>query len=642
MSALISLGSRAMGAAYAQLQTTSNNISNSGVAGYSRQEVKLATADGQYTGAGFFGKGVDVVTVTRAHDDFLTNQVAVKTSQASADSTRLEQLTKLEAIFPIGENGIGSAAGALLNAFGDVASAPSDSSARQVVLSDAEEVASRFQDAATQLDAVQAGVTADLKTSIASVNTITKNIAKLNLQISSAKGLGQPPNDLLDQRDQLVQQLSGLVQVTTVPADDDSLGVFIAGGQQLVLGSSATQLLAVQDSFDPAQYHIGVSDGPKPRVLADDALGGGSIAGLMTFQSKDLRDGRNLLGQLASTFSSMMNQQQALGLDQSKPATSGAAMFSVATPRTLPSAGNAKDASGNFISSVGISVTDATALQPSDYQLQPDPSSAGSYLVTRLSDGKQTSVVNGDTLDGFQINIGSPAPGAGERFLLQPVGNAAASFQRVLSDPKGIAAASPVTASFGVNNTGTATLGALSAASPTLDKTATVNLSFTDNNGGYSWQQLDSSGAVVSSGSATWTAGTPISLNGFSLQLDGVPKSGDTIAVKPTADPSSNNGNALAFIDLSNKIVANGESITGAYASAMSNIGVRVQAATTASGISSAAQSQAVTAQANKSGVNLDEEAARLIQYQQAYQASAKILQVAQTVFDTLLQMTAH
>lgn len=625
-----------MSAAYAQLQTTSNNIANAGTAGYSRQQAQLATSPGQFTGAGFFGRGVDVSTVTRAHDSYLTTQAAVTASQAASDSTRLDQLTQLQNIFASGDSGIGYAAANMLNAFGDVASAPSDSSARQVVLSDAKDVASRFQDAGAQLDTLQAGVTSDMKTSIASVNQLTSGIATLNKQIAAVKGLGQPPNDLLDQRDQLIQQLSGLVQVTTVPADDGSTSVFIAGGQQLVLGANATKLVAVQDNYDPAQFHVGVDDGSKPRVIPDDSLGGGSLAGLMAFQGKDLKDARNLLGQMATALASSVNQQQALGLDQSNPATAGAPIFSLPTPRVLPASGNGKDSAGNALATVSLAVTDASALQASDYSLQADPSTAGSYLVTRLSDGKQSSVANGATVDGFQINVGTPAPAGSDKFLLQPVGNAAGEIAMVLNDPKGIAAASPVAATMGANNTGTATVASLTAANSSLDPSAKVQISF-GSAGAYTWQQTDAAN-VVTTGSGTWTAGSAISVNGFALKLAGAPKSGDTIAVNPATNTNGNNGNALAFVAMATQAMVGKESITDAYASAMSNIGVRVQSATTASTISGATASQAKTAQGDKAGVNLDEEAAKLIQFQQAYQASAKVLQVAQTLFDTLLQ----
>src|SRR5688572_15709869 len=238
---LLSIGTRAMFANYAALQTIGHNIANANTEGYSRQQVELATAQGQFTGAGFFGKGVDVVAVTRAHNEFLTREAAAATSQASADAVRLAQLERLEAVFPPGEAGLGYAAGALLNAMVDLASDPADSSTRQVVLGRAQDLAQRFTSAGAQIDALQSGVVQDLQVAVASVNRLTQGIATVNDQIARAMGTGQAPNDLLDQRDQLISELSQVVQVTTLPADDGTMSVFLAGGQRLVLGTQATK-----------------------------------------------------------------------------------------------------------------------------------------------------------------------------------------------------------------------------------------------------------------------------------------------------------------------------------------------------------------------------------------------------------------
>jgi flagellar hook-associated protein 1 FlgK len=266
----------------------------------------------------------------------------------------------------------------------------------------------------------------------------------------------------------------------------------------------------------------------------------------------------------------------------------------------------------------------------------------------RLSDGLTRTVNSGDVVDGMRIDVGPPTPSADDRFLLQPVARAS-QMTRVLDDPKGIAAASPVTGAVAVTNTGTGTIGALKVTSSSIDPTLTASISFTSGTGDYDWTLTDSSGTVVSSGSATWTAGQPISLNGFALSLNGVPANGDVFTVSPTTNPASNNGNALAMFSLATTAfvgqtddgsgnLSGGMTPTDAYAGAMADVGVRVQSAQAIANISSAMAAQAEQTRAGESGVNLDEEAARLMQYQQSYQAAAKVLQVAQSVFDTLLQ----
>ena len=636
VSALISIGTRALTANYAALQTTGNNIANASTPGYSRQSVELETAGSQASGSGFFGKGVNVATVTRAHDEFLTREAAATQSVAAADASRYDQLQRLETVFGLGESGLGYAAGQLFRAFVDISNKPQDVSARQVVLARADDLALRFRSAGEQIDMQQAGVVQDTKIAVGAVNELTRQIAELNQRIANAMGIGHAPNDLLDQRDSAIAELGQYLQVTTIPASDGTVGVFAGGGQKLVLGTGVNKLMAQADPFDPARVRLGIEDNGRVRELGESTLTGGSLAGLMRFQNHDLVDARNLLGRMAAAIGAGVNQQQALGLDLRQPAGSGAPIFSVGAPRVLPASTNS--ASG---SSVAISVVQADRLQASDYELRADPSgAAGSYLLTRLSDGTQTTIASGATVDGMRIDITPPAPGAGDRFLLQPVSNAARDMHRVLDDPRGIAAAGPVMAQAGLANTGTATVASVQATSSTLNPALTASIGFTDANGGFSWSLVDSSGALpTTSGTGQWTAGQPIVLNGFELRLNGVPAAGDSVSVGKTAFPASDNANANALLALRDRALVDGETATEAYASALADIGVRVQGAQHASRMSQSIAGAAHEAQTARSGVNLDEEAARLIQYQQSYQAAAKMLQVAQAVFDSLLEI---
>lgn len=650
-SALLSIGTRALTANYAKLQTISNNISNANVAGYSRQDVLLETSKGQFSGAGFFGKGVTVVTVTRAADKFLTAESASTKATAAMDSARLAQLQGLENVFPTGEDGIGYSASQFLNAMVDLASNPQDLSARQVVLSRATELASRFDNAATQLDTLQAGVSADLKTSVDTVNQITANIARVNQEIAKVNGVGHSANDLLDQRDQLISQLSQFVQVTTLPAEDGTLGVFMAGGQRLVLGNQATNLAVAPDTMDSSRSAVGIMEaGGGLRLLSQDTFTGGEIAGLLRFQNTDLVSARTGLGQMATAISARVNEQQSLGLDLRNPPGSGAPIFAVSGPTAGNASTNAKDAAGNFLGNVSLTVTDASQLEASEYDLAADPANAGKYLLTRRSGGLVRSINNGDTVDGMTVNV-SGSPAATDRFLLQPVTRAANGMKTVLSDPKGIAAASPVAATVNVNNTGTAKVDALTVVNNSINPAATASFTFGAVNGSgvdYSWSLFDPATNTTTTGTGTWQANQPISLNGFELQLKGVPTNGDVITVAPTEFPASNNGNALAMAALRDeKLVgqrlngttpAGGSNITDAYASLMSSVGVAVQGAKTSSQISSGVASTLAQQLASKTGVNLDEEAAQLMQFQQSYQAAAKILSTAQQVFDTLLR----
>ncbi len=650
-SSLMMLGIKAMAANYAALQTTGHNIANANVDGYSRQRAELVTSDPQYTGAGFFGKGVDVATVTRAHDQFLTREASNARSLASMDATRLALLQRMETIFQPGANGLGNATTELMGAMSDLSSNPADPATRRVVLARAVDLAARFSEAGGALDLAQANATADLQVMVGEVNSLARSIAQTNQKIAEVVGRGQPANDLLDERDRLISQLSDKVQVTRMDASDGTTSVFMAGGQRLVLGSSAAELSVVQDPTDPRRSAVGLKEGALTRILSESEMGGGGIAGLLRFQNQDLVAGRNLVGQLAAAIGGALNTQQLRGVNLQSPlgTVPSSALFSIGAPQALAHTTNARDGAGDLMAGVTLTITDSAALQASDYDLREDPAVPGAWQLTRLSDGKLTSVIDGDVVDGMRINfVGSPQPG--DKFLLQPVARAANTMSVLLSNPLDLAAASPLVASTSPANVGTAGVASLTiTAGPLPVPSATVQLEFVTDTCDYSWQMLDEFGNLLATGAGTWVAGQPIpppgsDINGFSLMLNGVPRTGDivTIAPTPASALSTNNGNALAMTALRDAAIAGGQTATDQWALALSEVGVRVQSIGTASDISTAVAQQAELMRSADAGVNLDEEAARLIQYQQSYQAAAKVLQVAQAIFDTLLSTAAR
>ena len=646
-SPLMTLGIKAMTANYAALQVTGHNIANANVAGYSRQSVLLATAQGQFTGAGYFGKGVDVASVTRSHNEFLTREAASSKALASMDATRLAQLQRLESVFGTGSTGLGYAANEFLNALTDVTSRPGDAAARQVVLGRAAELAQRFRESGDALDALQDGVVSDLRAAVAEVNGLAEGIAQANQRIAAQKGLGQPANDLLDERERLISQLSEHLQVTRIEAEDGTLAIFVGGGQRLVLGATADKLSVLPDPLDASRVAVGLTEGAFRRTLDEQTLGGGGIAGLLRFQNNDLVHGRTLIGQMAAALGGAVNAQQALGLTLQPPlgSVSGSALFGIGAPQALAHASNAQPRA-----SVTLTVTDPAALQASEYDLAEDMANPGQWLVTRRADGTQFSVLPGDAVDGFRIDFGSPAPQPGDRFLLQPVSRAANGFTRLLDDPRDLAAASPLLAQADPANTGTVAAASLKVTSAPLPVPgATARITFTDDLGNYSWELYDSSSTLVGSGSGSWQPGqtlpaSAIDINGFTLGLSGVPRSGDRLTVEPTpaSAVASNNGNALALLGLRDAPLVGGLTAAESYAQAIAAVGVRVQGARSAAEISGAVAAQAEQLRSSESGVNLDEEAARLIQFQQSYQAAAKVLQVAQSLFDALLQAAAR
>lgn len=622
---LLNVGARALLANQIALQTTGNNIANASTVGYSRQTAVMGSVPGQFTGSGYIGKGVEVVTIERAHSEFLTRQATLAQSVSAMDSTRANQLASLEDIFTGGASGLGASVSDMLNSLSDVASTPTDITARNVVLTRADEMAARFRDAQGRLDDLQAGVNSQLGDAVKSINSLATRIAALNEQIARSQGNGQAPNDLLDSRDEALRQLNAQVQTTTVAADDGSVSVFI-GSQALVLGSSAAQ--ASLTTGDGGTRNLTLTRGSLTSTIAGETLAGGAVAGLLRFQNSDLPEARDLLGRMALAITSTVNAQHRLGVDLDGNA--GGDFFQpIALPNALAAGGNTGNAS------IGASVADASKLAASSYQLTFG--AGGSLQVTRLSDG-QVSNFAGPLpvqVDGLTLAVGSGTANVGDTFTLKPYADAAGQVSAALTSPRALAAASPVEARAASTNTGNVTVAALSPRAANANLTAPVTLTFT------AAGTFDVSGTGTGNPTGVaYAAGQTISYNGWTLTLKGTPKPGDTITVQAMTPGHSNlnAGNASALLGLRDAAVFDGAPMSDGYASLMAQVGVRSQSAQYAAGISESIASNLETSRTSVSGVNLDEEAAKLLQYQQAYQASAKMIQIAQNIFDTLLQ----
>lgn len=650
---LLNVSARALTANQTALATIGHNISNVNTAGYSKQTVHLESAGGQYNGAGFIGRGVTVATISRNSDQFLTKQATLAGSVAASDSARSASLLQLEDAFPGGATGLGASVTDMLNAFTDVSAAPTDLTARSVVLTRANEMAGRFKTAASQIDELQSTTQQKLKDDITSVNGLVTRIAAVNQQIALATGSGQPPNDLLDQRDSLIKDLNKYVQTNQVPADDGSTNVFL-GSQALVLGTTtATVALVADPGGDPSVLKLSVGrPGTLITNLDENQMGGGEIAGLLKFNNTDLNEGRNLLGRIALTTATTVNDQHKLGLD-----LDGNSGGNLLNPITIPAGFAATRNTGS--ATVGVSVSDVSKMAATDYKVTLNSGTTGS--ITRVSDGQ---VTNFDTatgqpvVDGLAFNIGAGGA-AGDTFTVKPFSTAASQMGTVFSSPRQLAVTSPVVASAAADNKGSVTVQGLMATSQNADLTKDAVISFT------SPTSYTVTVPPAAAGPAqAYTSGQTISLNGWELNLKGVPATGDVVMVQandasigtplraagtwPTsyaATPAASvggpititAGNADAIAGLRDKAVYDGSPLSDGYAGLMSQVGTRVQSAQFTASVSKNISTSLDNSVSSVSGVNLDEEAAKLLQYQQAYQASAKMIQVAQSLFDSVL-----
>lgn len=633
MSSALNIGANALSTNLAALQVIGHNIANANTAGYSRQTVHTQSAGYQQLGGNYFGKGVELGTVSRSHDAYLTREAQLATSVSAADTERLAKLTKLESLFPTGENGLGAAMNDMLNAWADVASAPSNPSSRVVVIARADELAARLRDTAGQMDALAYGAQQQVESSVTAVNRLAQDIATINQRIIDTAGARGEPNDLLDQRDALLSELNQYVQTSTVAADDGSVSVFVAGSQPLVMGRQANALVTTRDTTDNSQLRVSFVQGGVTRELPQTALGG-QIGSDLEFLNEDLPEMQNLLGRMALALNTQVNAQHNLGVDQlGNPGGD----FFVPAPDVagLPAATNTGTAQ------IHSEVSDPTALMASDYRIRFE---AGGVSIQRLSDGVSTSFASLPAeLDGLSFELDAGAGAVGDSFLVRPYVNVARAMNLAIGSPDSLAAASPVAVTPGIDNASGLSIESLYATEASANLTDPVNItfladgSFTATGLGPGNPPPDNVGPPAS---YNYTPGQPIQFNGWSLTLRGSPNAGDSfdIAAAPAGSTQQNAGNAKAVLALRDLATFEGVALADGYTSVLSHLGTQVQGAKFSASFSGQLATSTESARAAVSGVNLDEEAARLLQFQQAYQASAKFLQIAQSSFDTLLQ----
>lgn len=652
---LLNVGARALMANQVGLQITGNNIANVNTAGYSRQTVALQTAGSQDMGVGYIGNGVEVATIVRNYNDLLSRQSTLAGAVSAGDTARAQSLAQMQEIFTGGKSGLGGAINDMMNSLADVVGSPTDPTARNVVLTRMNELAARFRSASSQLEELDYSTKQQMLNDVGQVNSLASQVATLNGQISRALATGNTPNDLLDQRDQLVRDINKFVQTSQIQSEDGSLTLFVANSQPLVMGTNAAKLNLREATEFPGsgrQTLYFEQSGSQPVELTPAMIGGGEIAGLLQFQSSDLAEGRNLLGRLATALGTVMNQQNQSGLTLS--GQRGTALFSVPESVKGYTSIAGVTAQANFVDVNSTSTPkppyDAEGYVASDYKVVFKD--GGALSLVRLSDNKAWSFnsvadLADTTVDGLRFAISGPGA-RNESVLFQPYASSAKDFKALVSAPNDLAVANAITAGMNQNNQGNLQLDSLKLLSPNAALPSTpggVDLSF----------QVDpSSGAITytvagsagSDGSGKpYVSGQPIEVDGWSITLSGTPHEGDALKVGNALDPQygdnyrRNAGNATALMELRDATLFDGSTtLSDGFSSLMAQVGTRTQSATYAAKLSQTIAANLEADRTAVSGVNLDEEAAKLLQYQQAYQASAKMLQVAQGIFDSVLQ----
>ena len=676
---LLNIGMSGLSASQSSLATTGNNIANVDTAGYSRQQTVQGTKSSQQYGSVFIGTGTTLADVRRVYNSYLETQLHTATSLNSESASFLAQAKPLDGTLSDVNTGLTGVLQKFFTSMQGVSTSATDDTSRQSVLTGAQALTGRFNSIAKQLNDQNTTINGSLSDMTAQVNKLANSIAALNQKIGEISTSGGAPNDLLDSRNEAVRQLSELTGAQVVERGT-SFDVYVGSGQPLVIGNTTNSLSTVPSKDDPTRLGIQMDRGSST-IDITSVINGGEIGGLLTYRKEVLDPSLNELGRVALVIADQINSQQAQGID--KNGDFGAAIFNninsaaLISQRSIAQSGNSAG-SGNL----DVTIKDTGKLTTSDYQVTF--TSATDYSVKR-SDGTDMGTFSTNTtpppvIDGFSLALKGGALSAGDSFKVTPTRNAAASIQTVLTDPKKIAAAGPLTGVASANNSGTYTQPTLTdkiniynpaaqAEMQTALKYSTpVKLVFGEASGGSQpYTMVDAKGGLISSGTIVPgqantldlkvgmvdangakimdTSVTPNVQKTFTVQttVGGTPKDGETFTMNMTGAASSDNRNAQALVGLQTKqtvdtgSASKGISLTDAYNKLVTYVGTKTAQGKSDVEATTAILTQAAGARDSLSGVNLDEETGNLVKYQQYYTASSQIIKAAQETFATLI-----
>lgn len=672
MADLLNIGLSGLSASKTSLAVTGHNISNVNTPGFSRQSTVQATQVPQFSGAGYIGSGTTLTDVRRSYSEFLSTQLRSSTALNSDVGAYKSQIEQLDSLLAGSTTGITPALKKFFSSLQTAAEDPANIPARQLVLSEAEGLAKRFNTVYDRLSEQNEFINKQMSAVTDQINRLAGSVGQLNDAIAVAAANGKDPNDLLDAREEAVRQLSTFIGVTAVPQDGNGLNLFVGSGQPLVVGNTVSRLEAVTGRADPTRMEIDFVSG-NSRQAVTTLLTGGELGGLIRYREDVLDTTMNSMGRLSLAVADQVNTQLGQGLDLKGQV--GTKLFNNFNDPAL-AALRVRAYSGNSNAQPLLNITDTSVLTTSDYRLEFDGTS---YSARRLSDNTPINVTNTAGLlsfkdaagrdQGFTVDVnGPPAPAAGDLFQLQPTRRGAASISTVLDQPDQLAFAAPVRSQALLQNIGSATIGqpelkAFGAgANPmTALKTAltpAVTMAYNALTGLFSVPagatltriNTDGSNAVPPAFQLSQQNTYKLALADGSvvqMTISGRPENNDQFQVGFNSNGVSDNRNALKLADLQNKqtvgldplvtSISTGTSFTDGYGDLVERVGTLTAQARTDSAATTSILKQATDNRDSLSAVNLDEEAANLIKFEQYYNASAQVIQVARSLFDTLI-----
>lgn len=634
MADIINIGTSALLSFQAAINTTSNNISNANTEGYSRQRVLFESLPPTFEGGFYLGSGVGIDSVQRVYDQFLADDVIDRSASSGSAEAYSGFAERVNALF--GDSGLSlqSSIDKFYSAMQDVANNPSALPERQALLGQAQQLVDQFDSLNSSLGRLNQEASYQIDNIVADVNSLTSQISSINAQLTdSGTGTSIANNELLDKRNLLVNELGSKVAIQTVLQADGNLNVSLASGVPLITGSFTTELSTFQNQFDASRLEVAYS-GRAGDVDISGEITGGALGGILEFRQEMLTPARDQLGLLGASITATVNQQHQLGLDLN--GNSGQDFFN----DFAITAANARDNVGS--AAVAVSYTDISQMTASEYELSFDGTD---WTLANLTSGAEQTGSGPFSVDGLSIAI-SGTPSAGDRFRIQPGRNAAEQFSLGIGDPRAIAAASALRSEQPLSNLGSASLGGITAADASaLPLVSGISLTFNPDALGVGIPGFDVTGIAggpLAYDPSTASGGETLTLGSFEFVVKGVPQAGDTLEILNNTGGTGDNSNALAMAGLQyQKDMLNGTtSQQDLYSGLAADVGIKTSRAQAIQITEATLLDQAEQSVASVSGVNLDEEAADLIRFQQAYQAAAQIISVAETLFDTLLSAT--
>lgn len=674
---LLGIGLSGLRTSRNNISVTGHNISNIDTPGYSRQRAIQITNPAFGTGNGYFGSGSRTQTIERIVDSYTTYQVRVDTSRLKDQEAFLRNASELDNVLANENSALGRALNGFFDGVQSASNDPLSKPSRQLLYSQADSVSQRFTTAQNRLEDQNKSLNLQLGTMVSKVNELATAIGSINKEILLYEGAkNHPPNDLFDKREEMLRELSELVDVDIQVQDGLDVHVSIGNGIPLITGEQVNQLEALPGDKDKSRYEINLVDKKGVRMHITNEITGGQMGGVVRYRRDTLDPALNELGRIAIVFAGEMNNQHRAGIDLNgnqggdffkdintqefqldripglQRMTPAGVWIDQSQLNKLPAQEFLfKNRGGNLVLHDSVTGRDMT---PAGGPFTDDAAGMAA-LNTALQDAygfRLTDGGAGNPPADMDLTVSGIEEQMKTGLLISPTRNGGGELLRSpdLTNTDKIALAG-IAATEG--NAGTAAFNYISTNGLNIvnENLAGAKIVFDDTAGNFAL--VDKAGNPIEDGAnnpitATLNANNQLVFadvngtgNALEIQLTSNDvKDGDSWVLEGTA--GGENGSKLSGLQLASLIDTNtdgtgGYSLGDAYSMLIEDVGIKTSESRMATEVAAAALNQSIAMRESASGVNMDEEAGNLIRFQQAYMASSQVIATAQRLFDTLI-----